>query len=43
MAGLNTNTFCLAYSARRILRISSSVLPLNMEPQITSIQPVSDL
>ena len=40
MAGLNTCTVCLAMVARRTRRISSSVLPLNMLPQITSTRPL---
>ncbi|MNL35188.1 hypothetical protein D3C87_1572020 [compost metagenome] len=39
MIGLKTWTCCLAISARRTRRISSSVLPQYMEPQISSIQP----
>src|SRR5680860_1376685 len=38
-AGLTTNTFCPAISARRSLRSNSSLLPLNILPQITSTQP----
>src|SRR5579859_1850212 len=37
--GLNICTRWRAISARRSLRISSSLLPLNIGPQITSIQP----
>src|ERR1700712_2443601 len=37
--GLNISTFKRAICARRSLRISSSVLPENIEPQITSILP----
>src|SRR5512140_2425963 len=39
MAGLKTCTFCRAIVARTSRRISSSVLPLNIEPQITTIEP----
>src|SRR6476660_2186413 len=39
MAGLNISTFRFAIFALFSLLISSSVLPLNMLPQITSIQP----
>ena len=39
ITGLKTFIFCLAYLARFNLRISSSVLPENIEPQIISIQP----
>ncbi|CCY65947.1 unknown [Prevotella sp. CAG:1124] len=39
MAGLKISTFCLANSARFNLLISSSVLPENIEPHITSILP----
>ena len=39
-AGLKICTRCLAISARRSRRISSSLLPLNMLPTTTSIQPV---
>src|SRR5215204_4811128 len=38
-SGLNTRTRCRAIWARRSRRISSSLLPLNMLPVITSIQP----
>src|SRR5512141_292856 len=37
--GLKICTFCLAICARRSRRMSSSLLPLNMLPVITSIQP----
>src|SRR5579859_2978136 len=37
--GLNICTRWRAISARRSRRISSSLLPLNIGPQITSIQP----
>ena len=37
--GLNISTFCRANSARFSLRISSSVLPENIEPHTTSILP----
>ena len=37
--GLNISTFCLANWARRRRRISSSVLPENIEPHTTSILP----
>ena len=36
---LNTCTRFFAISARRTRRMSSSLLPLNITPQITSIQP----
>src|SRR6266404_9422316 len=39
MTGLKICTRWRAISARRRRRISSSLLPLNMGPQITSIQP----
>src|SRR6185503_9938425 len=39
MTGLNTCTLCRAMRARRSRRMSSSVLPLNMEPVITSMEP----
>ncbi|OPZ96167.1 MAG: hypothetical protein BWY72_01783 [Bacteroidetes bacterium ADurb.Bin416] len=39
MAGLKISTRCLAMVARFSRRMSSSVLPENMEPQITSIRP----
>src|ERR1700757_4923017 len=39
MMGLKICTRWRAISARRSRRISSSLLPLNMGPQITSIQP----
>src|ERR1041384_1323133 len=39
MPGLNICTRCRAISARRSRRISSSLLPLNIGPQMTSIQP----
>ena len=39
--GLKIPTRRLAIRARRSLRISSSVFPENMEPQITSIHPRS--
>ena len=38
-AGLKICTFCRAICARRSRRISSSLLPLNMLPVMTSIQP----
>ena len=41
MPGLKTSTFWRAIRARRNRRISSSVLPLNMEPVITSMEPCS--
>ena len=40
MAGLKISTRCRANFARRNRRISSSVLPENMEPQMTSIRPL---
>src|SRR5437868_3086527 len=39
MVGLNTSTRLRAIIARRRRRISSSLLPENIGPQITSIQP----
>ena len=39
MRGLKRITRCPAISARRSLRIISSLLPLNIGPQTTSIQP----
>ena len=39
MSGLKIWTFCRAICARRSRRISSSLLPLNMLPVMTSIQP----
>src|ERR1041384_5735732 len=39
MVGLNTSTRLRAIMARRRRRISSSLLPENIGPQITSIQP----
>jgi hypothetical protein len=39
MIGLKIWTRCLAIWARRRRRISSSLLPLNMQPTMTSIQP----
>ncbi len=39
MAGLKICTVCRAICARRSRRMSSSLLPLNMLPVITSIQP----
>ena len=39
MQGLYIATFSLANCALFILLISSSVLPENIEPQITSIEP----
>src|SRR5712671_2732324 len=39
MSGLKIWTRCLAICARRSRRISSSLLPLNMLPVMTSIQP----
>src|SRR3954463_10586112 len=41
MSGLKIWTFCLAIWARRSRRMSSSLLPLNMLPVMTSIQPCS--
>src|SRR4051812_30519007 len=41
MSGLKTCTFWRAIWARRMRRISSSLLPLNMLPVMTSIQPCS--
>jgi hypothetical protein len=41
--GLNISTLKRAILARFNLRISSSVLPENMEPQITSILPPNSL
>ena len=38
--GLKISTLRLANCARFMRRISSSVLPENIEPQITSIQPL---
>src|SRR5690606_25143521 len=40
MAGLKISTFCLAIKALFSLRMSSSVFPENMEPQMTSICPL---
>src|SRR5699024_6757053 len=40
IAGLKTRTVKFPYVARRTLRISSSDLPENILPQITSTQPV---
>src|SRR6476660_7362063 len=40
---LNTCTDLRAIMARRTRRMSSSLLPLNITPQITSIQPDSGL
>ena len=39
MRGLKIWTFWRAICARRTRRISSSLLPLNMLPTMTSIQP----
>ncbi len=39
LLGLKRITFCLAITALLILRINSSVLPLNIDPQINSILP----
>src|SRR5262249_6915823 len=39
MSGLKIWTRCLAICARRRRRMSSSLLPLNMLPVMTSIQP----
>ena len=39
MTGLKTSTRLRAIMARRRRRISSSLLPENMGPQMTSIQP----
>jgi hypothetical protein len=36
---LNTCTRLFAISARRTRRMSSSLFPLNITPQMTSIQP----
>src|SRR5438034_7751943 len=38
-AGLNTCTRCRAICARRTRRMSSSLFPLNMLPQMTSMRP----
>ena len=38
--GLKISTCCLAMNARFNLRRSSSVFPENIDPQMTSIQPV---
>src|SRR5215475_2175039 len=38
---LNTWTFLRAMIARRTRRMSSSLFPLNITPQMTSIQPVA--
>src|SRR5215469_8913084 len=43
MAGLKICTRCLPISALRSLRISSSLLPENIGPTITSIQPMFPL
>src|SRR5215467_5486961 len=43
MAGLKICTRCRAISARRRRRISSSLLPENIGPTITSIQPILPL
>src|SRR5712692_1026743 len=40
-AGLNTCTRCRAICARRTRRISSSLFPLNMLPQMTSMRPAA--
>ena len=40
IAGLKIYTFCLANLARFSRRISYSVLPENIDPQITSIRPL---
>src|SRR6185295_7156756 len=42
MTGLKIWTFCRPICARRRRRISSSLLPLNMLPVMTSIQPCWD-
>src|SRR5581483_8903133 len=39
MRGFTISARCPAISARRSLRISSSLLPLNIGPQTTSSQP----
>ncbi len=39
IAGLKICTRCFAICARRSRRMSSSLLPLNMLPVMTSIQP----
>jgi hypothetical protein len=39
MAGLNISTFCLAMEALLNRLMSSSVLPENMQPHITSMLP----
>src|SRR5512132_2563434 len=39
MSGLKIWTFCRAIWARRTRRMSSSLLPLNMLPVMTSIEP----
>ena len=39
MVGLKVAIFCLANWARLSRRISSSVLPENIEPQMTSMLP----
>jgi hypothetical protein len=38
---LKISTFCRAIWARRSRRISSSVLPLYIEPTMTSMEPMS--
>src|SRR5512145_3430602 len=43
MAGLKIATRCFAICARRSRRINSSVLPLNMLPQMTSSEPIGTL
>src|SRR6267143_1926862 len=43
MAGLKICTRCRAISARRSRRISSSLLPENIGPTTTSIQPILPL
>ena len=40
MVGLKVAIFCFANCARLSLLMSSSVFPENIEPQITSMQPV---
>ena len=41
--GLNISTLRFAILARFSLRINSSVFPENIEPQMTSIQPLLSL
>src|ERR1043165_5446202 len=43
ISGLKTCTFCRAIRARRKRRISSSDLPENIEPAITSIHPACEV